>query len=100
VRVRQDRAQSIRLDLIPRFETPIPRAVERVERTVLVLQPSAKARDAIRTETKLRTAHVRRLGPVDDVRLAPQVPSEEGGAVFHALGELRQKTQHRGVNAG
>ena len=87
VRVRQDRAQAVRLHVVPRFESAIPRAVEGIERAVLVLQPFSKTGDGVRAEAKLRVPHVRRFGPVDDVRLAPEIPSQKRRLGLHALGK-------------
>ena len=101
VGVREDRAEPVRLDLLPRRVAAVPRRVERVERAVLLRQPQAKARHGAPAEAELRARDVGRVRPVDDVGLAPEVEAEEGGARAgaprHRLVEGEVGLAHAGV---
>ena len=49
-------------------------------------QPTEFA-DGVLAEAELGVRNVGGIGPVDDVRLAPEVPTEEGGAAAGTVGE-------------
>src|SRR5690606_18699325 len=56
-------------------------------RTVLALEPAAEAGERVGAETELGVLDPGGVRPVDDVRLAPQVPSEERAARARPCGE-------------
>src|SRR5574340_405003 len=75
VRVGQDGAVAWRLDLVPAREGAIPRAVQRLYRSVLPAQPGPELRERVGTEAELH--RLVEPHPVHDVRLAPDVEAVE-----------------------
>src|ERR1051325_1458209 len=78
--VGQNRVESRGLNLRPVLELAIPGRIQLRNTAVLFLQPSAKARDGIRTITKRRVRNVGDFRPINNMRLTPQVPAIEGRA--------------------
>src|SRR5881628_4191663 len=77
VRVAQDRTEARRFDIGPGGELAVPGAVDRGERAILAPKPRAKRRLRRPAITKLRVRDVIDLGPIDDVRLTPEIPAIE-----------------------
>ena len=89
VGVGEDRAHAAWLDLVPVAEPPVPRLIEFLERAVLHLKPATEAANRVRAKAELGVRDPRRVCPVDDVRLAPQVPPEKGRTAPRAHGQRR-----------
>src|SRR5216117_497470 len=77
VRVAQDRTEARRFDIGPGRELAVPGAVERGERAILAPKPRAKRRLRRPAVAELRVRDVIDLGPIDDVRLTPEIPAVE-----------------------
>src|SRR2546422_5164556 len=76
-RSRKNRRSAWGLDLLPALEPSVPGGVQGVQRAVLSLQPLSEACLAVRAETELGIREEREVSPVDDVGLAPNVPTIE-----------------------
>ena len=100
VGIRQDGAHAARLDLTPGVVGAIPGRIERFDTAIFLLQPAAKFADCILAEAEFRIGNVGRVGPVDHVGLAPQVPTGERRAAANPIGERRVERQVRLTDAG
>src|SRR5216117_874753 len=100
VRVAQDRTEARRFDIGPGRELAVPGAVERGERAILAPKPRAKRRLRRPAVAELRVRDVIDLGPIDDVRLTPEIPAVEtriarrdarhgGVEIIHELPDFR-----------
>ena len=94
--VGQDRPEARRVDLVPAQEGTVPGPVEAVEGPVFHLEPIAEprlGRVAVAELEKLLVPEMINLRPVDDVGLAPEVPSQKRRAILDDLGRLGEEPE-------
>src|SRR6266568_59412 len=99
VRVRKYGREAGRDNLIPGVKVAVPRSVQRIERLILPLQPLAKPGLSVLAITKLGIREEGKFRPVDDVRLAPDVPAIESRRAIRIARKLLEKPDNLPAHA-
>ena len=89
----KNRAEAGRLDLLPGCEASIPAEVDGVQSPIFRLHPVLKPSRRVAAETELRRVQEPHRGPVDDVRLAPEVPAVKRTVASRLPRQRREEIQ-------